>query len=202
MMHKRGLILKHILQEGLDLVAVQETIRQDFSDKELKEMGGCNSFIWHWIPARGHSRGLLGAKTDYVELEDVHKADFFIGALIRNRLTNFRFWVLNIYGPAQHEISGDFIQEISGFCSNEGLPIVMGGDFNLVRNNKDRNRGQGDPKLMEIFNDFIGEFQLREIFVSGAKYTWSNKQKEPTLVKLDRILATDTWDLHFCNAYA
>lgn len=39
MMHKRGLILKHILQEGLDLVAVQETIRQGFSDKELKEMG-------------------------------------------------------------------------------------------------------------------------------------------------------------------
>jgi exonuclease III len=127
MMHKRGLILKHILQEGLDLVAVQETIRQDFSDKELKDMGGCNSFIWYWIPARGHSGGLLlGAKTEDVELEDVQKADFFIGALVRNRLTNFRFWVLNIYGPAQHEISGDFIQEISGFCSNEELPIVMG----------------------------------------------------------------------------
>jgi hypothetical protein len=82
---------------------------------------------------------------------------------------------LSIYGPAQHDQSDDFILELSSFCANEVLPILMGGDFNLIRNNKDRNQGQGDPRLMNLFNDFIGSYQLKDIFVNGVKYTWSNK---------------------------
>jgi hypothetical protein len=96
----------------------------------------------------------------------------------------------------------DFILELSDFCSKESFPILMGGDFNLIRSNKDRNKGQGDPKLMDIFNNFIGCFHLREIFVSRVKFTWSNKQKNPTLVKLDRILATTSWDSNYHHSFA
>ena len=69
-----------------------------------------------------------------------------------------------MYGPAQHELSEEFILELSNFCTSEALPMVLGGDFNLIRNNKDRNQGQGDLKPMELFNNFIGSFHLREIF--------------------------------------
>ena len=65
------------------------------------------------------------------EVEQVELAGYFLGCLVRNRLTNFRFWVLNIYGPAQHELSGDFIQELATFCANEILPIVMGAILTL-----------------------------------------------------------------------
>lgn len=55
-------------------------------------MAGSNSFVWHWTPSRGHSGGLLlGTKVDNVEIEEVHKAEFFIGVLIRNKQSNFRF---------------------------------------------------------------------------------------------------------------
>jgi hypothetical protein len=36
---------------------------------------------------------------------------------------------------------GDFISEVKDFCSNENLAILMGGDLNLIRNNKERNQG-------------------------------------------------------------
>lgn len=78
---------------------------------------------------------------------------------------------MDIYGPAQHDLSGDFILELSEICSNEDLPILMGGDFNLIRSNRDRNRGQGDQNLMDLSNAFIGQFQLREVFISGSRYT-------------------------------
>lgn len=55
---------------------------------------------------------------------------------------------------------------------------------------------------MSLFNNFIGELHLREIFVSGVKFTWSNKQRSPTLIKLDRILASSGWDLHFSTCFA
>jgi hypothetical protein len=57
---------------------------------------------------------------------------------------------------------------------------------------------------MDLFNNFIGRFQLREIFMSGPKFTWSNKQRDPTLIKLDRILVSDSWEANFptCQAWS
>lgn len=72
----------------------------------------------------------------------------------------------------------------------------------MIRNNKERNKGQGDPRLMEMFNEFIGDLHLREIFVSGAKFTWSNKQRCPILIKLDMILATGSWELQYPTYFA
>lgn len=55
---------------------------------------------------------------------------------------------------------------------------------------------------MSLFNDFIGDLHLIEIHVSGVRFTWSNKQHNPTLVKLNRILASTCWDLHYASCYA
>ena len=121
---------------------------------------------------------------------------------MRNRVTNFRFWVLNIYGPTQHNLSDDFIQEISFFCLNISLPVVMGGDLNLIRNNKERNHGLGDQRLMNLFNSFIGQFQLRKKFCSGTRFTWSNKQQYPTLIKLDMILVSTNWEMFYPTCFA
>lgn len=90
--HRRGYVKNHVIQEDLDIVAIQETIKQDFTDAELKEMAGCQDFSWVWVASKGHSGGLiLGVKIDKFEIEQQDVSDSFIGMLIRNRLTNFRF---------------------------------------------------------------------------------------------------------------
>lgn len=203
--HRRKLVANHVLQEDLDVVAIQETIKLDFEDGELKEMAGNKAMAWHWIPANGHLGGLaVGVNTDMCEIEDTKYLQYSLWVLIRNRLSNFRYWVVDIYGPAQHEYSEDFILELTNTCSLENLPMVLGGDFNLIRNNSERNKGQGDQKLMDLFNNFIGNFQLREIYVNGPKFTWSNKQRNPILIKLDRILVSDSWETNFptCHAWS
>jgi hypothetical protein len=59
-------------------VGIQETIKQDFSDKELKELAGSADFAWKWIPAKGHSGGLLlGVKVENFEIEETNMADTF-----------------------------------------------------------------------------------------------------------------------------
>jgi exonuclease III len=145
---------------------------------------------------------ILGVNSASLEVEDSVYENFFIGVLVRNRMTNHRFWVINVYGPAQHHLSADFIQELATFGSCLVLPVLMGGDFNLIRNNKDMNQGVGDQQLMDLFNGFIGDFQLREIFCSGNRFTWSNKQKNPTLVKLDRILVSNSRELFYPTCFA
>jgi exonuclease III len=138
--YRRSLVRNHIISENLEMVALQETIKQDFEDWELKELAGSQDFSWFWTPSKGHSGGMImGVKTQNLEVEESVFEHFFMGILVRNRTTNYRFWVINVYGPAQHKFLADFIQEISSFCSNIALPILMGGDFNLIRNNKERN---------------------------------------------------------------
>lgn len=55
--HRRSFIKNHILSENLDVVAVQETIKQSFLDWELKELSGPQNFSRFWSPSRGHSGG-------------------------------------------------------------------------------------------------------------------------------------------------
>lgn len=126
--YRRHWVKDHILTEDLDVVALQETIKQDFSDLELKDMARNKDFVWDWVPTRGHSGGLLtGINNENFELEQSAFGSFFLASLIRDRKTNHRFWVLNIYGPAQHHLSADFLKELHDFCVNEHLPILMGG---------------------------------------------------------------------------
>lgn len=126
--HRRRWVKEHILSEDIDMVAIQKTIKQDFSDIELKEMAGDRDFSWLWIPSRGHSGGMLsGIKSEEYEIESSFKGLYSLGLLIRNRVNNYRFWILNVYGPAQHELLGDFIAEIQDFCAKETCPILLGG---------------------------------------------------------------------------
>jgi hypothetical protein len=62
------------------------------------------------------------------------------------------------------------------------LPMVMGGDFNLIRHYSDKNNKNVNQDLMDVFNMFI--HQLQEIKWSGIRYTWTNKQKHPIMVAL------------------
>jgi exonuclease III len=79
--NKRKLVKDHILQEELDIVALQETIKLDFEDWELKEMAGNKDFSWRWSPARGHSGGMiLGIRNDDLEIEQVELASYFLAA--------------------------------------------------------------------------------------------------------------------------
>lgn len=143
------MVANHVLQDDLDIVALQETLKQDFTDGELKEMATNKVLAWQWIPARGHSGGLaMGINTDLFEIEEVNLLQHSMWRLVRNRVSNFRYWVANVYGPAQHTLSADFITELSDMCTSIQLPVIMGGDFNLIRGNRDRNKGQGIPNFL------------------------------------------------------
>ena len=49
-------------------------------------------------------------------------------------------------------------------------------------------------QYVDRFNDIINTMCLREIFIEGGLYTWSNNQSHPTLEKLDRILMSNGWE--------
>jgi len=51
---------------------------------------------------------------------------------------------------------------------------------------------------MNLFNDFIERCDLREIHRSrGSRFTWTNKQENPTMCNLDRVLVSTDWEEKF-----
>jgi exonuclease III len=46
-----------------------------------------------------------------------------------------------VYGTAYEEHKQEFLDELSSLTQNNNIPIVFGGDFNLVRKVVDKNNG-------------------------------------------------------------
>jgi hypothetical protein len=71
-------------------------------------------------------------KDETHEIEDSEIGEFYVSMVLRNRTSNFRWELIIVYGPAQHDKSMDFIAELSRKCLFATLPLVFGGDFNLM----------------------------------------------------------------------
>jgi len=109
----------------------------------------------------------------------------------------FKWMLLNIYGPAHDDRKLEFLEEIQEKVLSSDIPMILGGDFNLVRRVEEKSSRNVDTHLMEAFNDMINFTSLRELHRSGSRFTWTNKQIPPIMCVLDRVLVTNSWEDHF-----
>jgi len=100
---------------------------------------------------------------------------------------------LNIW-PAHDENKEEFITELSQICHKRSCPMLMGGDFNIMRYSSDKNKPFSPNKYSDLFNWMINTYELRDLNLNGGNYTWSNNQDFPTLERLDRILMSEDWE--------
>lgn len=76
---------------------------------------------------------------------------------------------------------------------------MIAGDFNLIYKDSDKNNANLNRVMMRRFRGLIEDLALKEIPLHGRKFTWSNHQETPVLVKLDRVLCSVDWELLFPN---
>ena len=50
---------------------------------------------------------------------------------------------------------------------------------------------------MQLFNIVVIDLDLGDIPFSGRRFTWSNMQLDPLVVKLDWVLVSSSWGLSF-----
>ena len=107
------------------------------------------------------------------------------------------YCVLVVYGSAHEEHKVEFLTELSDMCGNITYPYIVGGDFNILRYAREKNKRTRTSHASDLFNYIINTFCLREVDMNGGLYTWSNKQQNPTLEKLDRVLMSSSWERQF-----
>jgi hypothetical protein len=78
-------------------------------------------------------------------------------------------------------------------------PWILMGDFNLIYMDDDKSSGNFNRHLMDRFRRLINDLGVKELALHGRKFTWSNRQDPPTLVKLDRMFCSPDWEQLFPN---
>lgn len=107
-------------------------------------------------------------------------------------------WIISmVYGPTVDERKAAFLEEISYIRSIVSSPWLIIGDFNLIKNPKDKNNCRVDNRWMARFRAALNSASLKEIPLIGRNYNWSNEQTPPTLVRVDRAFCTADWALRF-----
>jgi hypothetical protein len=66
----------------------------------------------------------------------------------------FQWMLFNIYGPAHDERKRDILEEIQIKVLSSDLPLLLGGDFNMVRKTE-KSSGNADIHMMGAFNEMI-----------------------------------------------
>lgn len=101
--------------------------------------------------------------------------------------------------PQSNEDKIMFLQELRQIRANCQGPWMLTGDFNLIYKAEDNNNSILNRAMMGRFRKFINDVSLIDLPLIGRKFTWSNHQSFPTLVRLDRVLCSIDWEELFPN---
>jgi hypothetical protein len=101
----------------------------------------------------------------------------------------------SLHGPQSTEDKISFLNELAERRSLCPGPWLVFGDFNLIMNASEKSNNNLDRNMMTRFRNFVNEHELKDIYMHGRVYTWSNEREVPTLSRIDRALISMEWDL-------
>jgi mRNA deadenylase 3'-5' endonuclease subunit Ccr4 len=105
---RRRLVKDMLLFYNIDIVSLQETKKEEFKNKTLKNL---SSHITKWLvlPSQGRSGGiLLGINEGIIDLLDYWIHSFSISILIKNKNSGFIWLYTTVYAPISMGLRNQF----------------------------------------------------------------------------------------------
>ncbi|KAE8801377.1 hypothetical protein D1007_23074 [Hordeum vulgare] len=158
-------------------MGLQETIRKDFSIRELQRLTH-HTFVWQWLPAAGLLVGiLLRVREDVFLIEDMDTEEFFFSMSITYRRMNLSLEVNIVYGPAdpssrlKRKVQDmvELLDTLTRYADSDGTKDVSSDDEKVSEakrgagvkvhfQNSGRNKnqgGQGKRRPWDGVSDFV-----------------------------------------------
>jgi hypothetical protein len=174
---KHSFVHETIRNFKLDFFAILETGRSDFSAPFLCHISGGLDFSWYCLPPQGRSGGILvGMNTASLQVKKVTNGDYCVKFKIRSKQDGFEWLLIPVYGAAQEINKPEFLAELVRTYENETLPLLLGGDFNIIKRQEEKNNDNFNPRWPFILNAIIESLEVREIVMSGRQFTWANRR--------------------------
>jgi hypothetical protein len=112
----------------------------------------------------------------------------FSNTVVLTNNLGLSFMVTNVYGPVDNDRKNDFLTEMRTIYCLNGLPWLLLGDFNIIRDLSDTTATNPNTHSMLAFNTFIADLELQKLTLFSRQYMWSNKRPTPSFSRLDRML--------------
>lgn len=174
---------------------------ENCEDSLLRKFDADKNYLWMWNASKGKSGGILvGVLLERFDVGSCKQGEFMLNLNLWDKVLKIKWNLLVVYGAAQEENKLTFLTELSHFCATNNDPMIIGGDFNIIRYSKEKNSRDRVHKHTHVFNSLIHFYELRELIMTGGTFTQSNNQDPPVLEKLDRVLVTRDWENIFPQA--
>ncbi|CAD6240521.1 unnamed protein product [Miscanthus lutarioriparius] len=110
--------------------------------------------------ANGSAGGILmGADTDLFNMAIGEMLNYSVSVIMTCKKTRFSWKLIVVYGPAYDEQRQTFLDELDLVMNSWQGPILIGGDFNLVRFLSDKNNGIINHRWADSFNEWKDSFK-------------------------------------------
>jgi hypothetical protein len=103
---------------------------------------------------------LLGVNAAVFEVQSSLSGEFFVKVHLKNKHDGFQWVLMAVYGAAQTEHKDHFLAEFVNACNTESLPLMVGRDFNIIRNLSENNNDRFSARWPALFNACIESLNL------------------------------------------
>ena len=111
----------------------------NFSAPFLNKLSGGFDFHWYCLSPQGRSRGMLvRINSATLHVNNVSHGDRCVKIKLRSKFHGFEWALISVYGAAQDDKKHEFLAELVRICDNESLPLLVGGDFNIIRRKEEK----------------------------------------------------------------
>lgn len=85
------------------------------------------------------------------------------------------WWLTVVYRPQADAAKVPFMQELRDVRDGCPGPWMLYVDFNLIYTDEDKNNRNLNHRMMGRFGRVIDDLALKEVYLSGRRYTWANE---------------------------
>jgi len=196
---RQDAVRSRVVSSCADIACVQETKITTMSQRVILSTLRSDFIGQLSLPSTGASGGILVAWRRPVGVSGAQRVDRFSTSIQFSADNGHAWWLTCVYGPQGNGDKIQFLQELRDIRAACPGPWMIAGDFNLIYKDEDKNNANYNRAMMGRFRRFINDMALKEVPLHGRKYTWSNQQDSPILVKLDRVLCSVDWEDKFPN---
>jgi exonuclease III len=199
---KCNLVRESIASIAPNVACIQESKLHDITTfKAHSFLPTCLAVKFMHIPAAGTRGGVITAwNPDVLHLTSYAVHHHALTVHLRLLASNSDIHITNVYAPSDHRDTPAFLDILLEIGASISGPWLIVGDFNLIRDAKDKNTGTVNQLLCNQFNDVIHNLSLAELPLLDCLYTWSNKRRSPILARLDRAFTNATFNNVFPSA--
>ena len=197
---KRDSVREFISNISANLVCIQETKMELVDRYVVSQCLGPAFDDFSFLPAVGTRGGILLAwDSTVLSVSNISLHSFSITREAKYK-EGGSWWITAVYGLQDNEAKIQFLAELEVRRSLCPGPWLLIGDFNMILCAADKNNGNLDRANMARFRAFVNKLELKEMYMHGRTFTWSNERCTPTMTRIDRALVSIDWELRYPDA--